>query len=66
MNELPKTFELDEQIFKEAVFESIRLWCTSEYFYSENLKNALNQFKDNNYIIITKISVNELKFMKIF
>ncbi len=49
MNELPKTFELDEQIFKEAVFESIRLWCTSEYFYSENLKNALNQFKDNNY-----------------
>lgn len=37
---------LKDEIFKKAIFETIRLWCTSEYNYSSEFKKAMNLFNN--------------------
>ena len=39
--------ELNENIFKKAIFETIRLWCISEYNYSKEFIKAFELYNPN-------------------
>lgn len=52
--------ELDEIIFKKAIFETIRLWCFSEYNYHNELEKAYNSYNLNK-----KLSIND-DFVKLY
>lgn len=49
--------------FKEAIFETIRLWCTSEYFFSASFKKACNDFKETDKKITKDFSEVFQKFL---
>lgn len=57
---------LESELFEKAIFETIRLWITSEYNYSRILKDAFNGFKKNsngNWYELFKLEEIYTKFL---
>ncbi|HNW69136.1 MAG TPA: hypothetical protein PKI01_01940 [Bacteroidales bacterium] len=55
--------ELKKDLFRKAIFETINLWCRSEYEYSEKFKNAFKEWSEKPGYDFQEYSKNYSNFL---
>jgi len=53
----------NDDLFRQAIFKTIRLWCTSEYQYSKDFKDAFTDWNEHKKYDLSDYSKNYRKFL---